>query len=234
MAASVPWQQDFKTRFDLGPGNMSIFKEMLPQLAALSPNAILVVITNPLDVMTYFAIKYSGFPPCRVLGVGTLIDSARFRKILSEHYHIHPDDIRAYILGEHGDTQFPVISAAYSGGVKIKETQKIDSLLKTSESSAYNIVKGKGYTNYAIAMATSLVVESIVKNEHRTMPISTLIDGFLGVSDVCLSIPVVVGREGISQKLEISFNETEQEKFHASARFVKNEIEKLALKLSVL
>ena len=227
ITASVPWQSEFSSRFDLGLGNVGLFKNLLPQLSKLSPNAVLIVITNPLDIMTYFAIKYSGYPTNKVLGIGTLIDSARFRKILSEKYHIHPDDIRAYILGEHGDTQFPVISSAYTGGVKIKPSEGIETLLKASESSAYNIVKGKGYTNFAIAMATSLVVESIVKNENRTMPISTLINGFLGVYEVCLSIPVVVGRNGISQKLEIALNEKEQDLFHKSANLVRSEIEKL-------
>lgn len=227
ITASVPWKADFSSRFDLGSGNVQLYKELLPELSKLSPEAILIVITNPLDIMTYFALKYSGFLPTKVMGVGTLIDSARFRKILSENYHIHPDDIRAYILGEHGDTQFPAISAAYSGGVKIRDTEKIERLLKASESSAYNIVKGKGYTNYAISMATSLVVESIVKNENRTMPISTLIDGYLGVSDVCLSVPVVIGRKGITQKLEIALNDKEQEQFHQSAALVRKEINKL-------
>ena len=105
--------------------------------------------------------------------------------------------------------------------------EKIEELLRTTESSAYDIVKGKGYTNFAIAMATSLVVESIVKNENRTMPISTLIDDYLGVSDVCLSIPVVVGRQGITQKLELELNDKELELFHNSADLVKKEMAKL-------
>ena len=227
VTASVPWDKDYKSRFDLGPGNLELFKTMMPELGRKSPNAILIVITNPLDIMTYFAIRYSGFTPEKVLGIGTLIDSARFRKILSENFEIHPDDIRAYILGEHGDTQFPAISAAYTGGVKIRDTKKIEELLKKSEISAYNIVRGKGYTNYAISMATALVVESIVKNENRTMPISTLIDGLLGITDVCLSIPVVVGRNGITQKLPIALSEKEKEQFRVSAMLVKKEIEKL-------
>ena len=227
ITASVPWQTAYTSRFDLGPGNLELFKNLLPRLSGLSPDAILIVITNPLDVMTYFAIKYSGYPPNRVLGIGTLIDSARFRKILSENYEIHPDDIRAYVLGEHGDTQFPAISAAYTGGVKIKDSKKIEKLLKASEISAYSIVRGKGYTNYAISMATALVVESIVKNENRTMPISTLLEGFLGIDDVCLSIPVVVGRDGISQKLPIALNEKEEEQFKMCARLVRDEIDKL-------
>ena len=227
ITASVPWQVDFKTRFDLGPGNKAMLASLLPQISKASPEAILIVITNPLDIMTYFAIQYSGFAANKVLGVGTLIDSARFRKILSEKFHIHPDDIRAYVIGEHGDTQFPAISTAYTGGVKIEDTEEVRKLLKASESSAYDIVKGKGYTNFAIAMATSLVVESIVKDENRTMPISTLIDGYLGISDVCLSVPVVVGKNGITQNLELALDDREVELFHASAEAVKKETQKL-------
>ena len=227
ITASVPWQNDYSSRFDLGPGNLALMMDMLPQIAQLSPDAILIIVTNPLDIMTYFAIQISGFPADRVLGVGTLIDSARFRKILSEKYHIHPDDIRAYILGEHGDTQFPATSAAYTGGVKIEDSEEIRKLLEASESSAYHIVKGKGYTNFAISMATSLVVESIVKDENRTMPISTLVDGFLGIEDVCLSIPVVVGKNGITKKLNIALDEKEQALFRKSAELVRTEIDRL-------
>jgi L-lactate dehydrogenase len=227
ITASVPWQNDFKTRFDLGPGNLKLFQDHLPTIASGSPDAVLIVITNPLDVMTYFAIETSGFPSERVLGVGTLIDSARFRKILSEKYHIHPDDIRAYILGEHGDSQFPAISAAYTGGMKIEESKEIRNLLAASESSAYDIVRGKGYTNFAIAMATSLVVESIVKDENRTMPISTMVDGFMGVRDVCLSIPVVVGKHGITKKLNVALDENEKDMFQRSAQLVRQEIDRL-------
>jgi L-lactate dehydrogenase len=227
ITASVPWRPEFSSRFDLAPGNLSLFRETIPQIAKNSPNAILIVLTNPLDVMTYFAIKTSGFPSSRVLGVGTLIDSARFRKMLSEKYFIHPDDIRTYILGEHGGTQFPAISAAYIGGVKIEDSSEIRKLLEDSESSAYHIIKGKGYTNYAIAMATSLVVESIVKDENRTMPISTLVEGFLGVQDVCLSVPVVIGRKGITKKLNISLDEKEQNLFRNSASKVRKQIDQL-------
>lgn len=227
ISASVPWKPEFKSRFDLAPGNLQILRSILPELVRLSPGAILIVITNPLDVMTYFAIRYSGFPWQRVLGVGTLIDSARFRQALSEGYQIHPDDIRAYILGEHGDSHFPAISAAYTGGVKIEDSREIDQILKSSQMSAHNIVAGKGYTNFAIAMATSLVIESIVHDEKRTMPISTMVHNFAGVSDVCVSIPVVVGRPGITQRLHLDLNEKEKKLFQVSAAVVRKEIDKL-------
>lgn len=227
ITASVPWQPSFTSRFDLAPGNVSMFRQLIPDLTRLSPGAVFIVITNPLDIMTYFTIHFSGLSSNKVLGVGTLIDSARFRKILSENFHIHPDDIRAYIIGEHGDSQFPAFSAASIGGVHISDSRRIEKLLEESETSAYNIVLGKGYTNFAISKATSLIVESIVKNEYRTMPISTLLDGYLGINDVCLSIPVVVSRHGIAQKLSLDLNEKECTKFRNSAALVRKEIDRL-------
>jgi L-lactate dehydrogenase len=227
VSASTPWQSGFSSRYDLVAGNNVLFHELIPIIANLSPNAILIIITNPVDVMTFLAIKYSGFPSERVMGVGTLIDSARFRKTLSEKYHIHPDDIRAYILGEHGDTQFAAISAAYIGGVKIEASEQIDRLKEVSEIAAHHIVKGKGYTNYAISMATSLIVETIVKNQNRTMPISCLMEGFLGLRDICLSVPVVLGRNGITKKLQIVLDEKEQLLFKKSAERVRHELDKL-------
>ena len=227
ITASTPWKIGYSSRFDLAPSNVELYKTLLPELYQHSPDAILIVVTNPLDVMTYFAIKHSGYPENKVLGIGTLIDSARFRKLLSEKYHVHPDDIRAYILGEHGESQFPAISVARIGGVKINPAQDFEKLLQDSETTAHAIVQGKGYTNYAISMAIALVVESIVKDENRTIPISTLIDGYLGVYDVCLSIPVVVGRDGITQKLEIDLDEKECDQFRKCGNLVRAEIDKL-------
>jgi L-lactate dehydrogenase len=225
ITASVAWHDNYTSRFDLGPGNLQLFKQIIPKISSLSPEAILVVISNPLDIMTYFAIKYSGFPVHKVLGVGTLLDSARFRKILSENYQIHPDDIRAYVIGEHGNSQFAATSAAYSGGVKIKDSGNVERLFRSSELSAYNIIKGKGYTNFAISMATALIVESIVKNENRTMPISTMIDGYLGIHDVCLSVPVVIGKNGISKMLKLALNKKEEKLFCRSAAHIRKEID---------
>lgn len=227
ITASVPWENNYSTRYDLCPGNQALFKSMIPAVAQLSPNAILIIVTNPVDIMTHLAIRYSGFESHKVMGVGTLIDSARLRKALSEKYHIHPDDIRAYIIGEHGSTQFPVISAAFTGGVKIDAPSEINRLIEQSEIVAHEIMKGKGYTNFAIAMATSLIVESIVKDENRTMPVSTLVNGYMGVEGICLSVPVVVGRWGIRQQLQIALDEKEAIHFRTSAQKVKTELDKL-------
>lgn len=227
ITASAPWKPQYTSRFDLGPENLNIFKTLIPKVARHNPKSVMIIVSNPLDIMTYFAIKFSGFHPYRILGVGTLIDSARFRKLLSEKYDIHPDDIRAYVLGEHGQTQFPALSIAFAGGEKISDESSCRELLEQSESTANEIVKGKGYTNFAIAMATSLIVESIYHDENRTMPISTLMENYLEENDVCLSVPVVVGRTGIKKVLHPTLDPLELKAFHDSANVVRKEIDKL-------
>ncbi len=224
VCASVPQPRDIADRAELGLGNTRLFRQLIPPLAAASPEAILLVVTNPVDVMTYFALQWSGFPASRVLGTGTLIDSGRFRALLSAHANIHPDDLRAYILGEHGDTQFPALSLALTGGEPIPPTQTVGRLFDETVRSGYEVVQKKGFTNYAVALAAGLILESIVHDERRTMPVSTLIDGYLGVHDVCLSVPAVVGRAGIARALEPPLSADEVVAFHASADTVRQTI----------
>jgi len=221
MTLSVPWDSSYKTRNDLAPGNVKLYKQILPELKQLSPNAVFLIVTNPVDVVTYYAIKELGLAPSKVLGIGTLIDSARFRKYLSDHKNIHPDDIRAYILGEHGESQFTALSISYAGGEHIKEEAEAAEAFINSSQSAYDIVKGKGYTNFGIAMATSLVMESIYLDANRTIPISTLVENLWGVNDVCLSVPAIIGRGGIVRTIEPDLNQKEIDSFIRSANIVK-------------
>ena len=167
LTLSVPWQPDFTSRLDLAPGNLKLTREVLPELIKYSPNAVYIIITNPVDVITYYALQISKLPPEKLFGIGTLIDSARYRKYLSDLKGIHPDDIRAYILGEHGDSQFSALSIAYAGGEHIKEEAVAAEAFINSTHSAFEIVKGKGYTNFGISMATSLVLESIYLDNNR-------------------------------------------------------------------
>lgn len=223
---SVPWNPSFKSRNDLAPGNIQLLRSILPDLKSLSPEAVYLIITNPVDVITYYAIQIFGLDPKKVLGIGTLIDSARFRKYLSDHKGIHPDDIRAYILGEHGESQFTALSISYAGGEHIKEEAESAEAFINSTHSAYEIVKGKGYTNFGIAVATSLVMESIYLDNNRTIPVSTMVNDQWGVKDVCLSLPAIIGRKGIVRTIIPDLNEQEIESFKKSADIVKNIIEK--------
>ncbi len=224
VTCSVPWRQGLETRFAIAADNAEIFREIIPPLAAGSPEACLLIVSNPVDVMTFLALQLSGFPPNRVFGTGTLLDSARFRTMLSADMGIHPDDLRAYILGEHGDTQFPVFSSAVAGGTRIVEDESTHKLFERASRCGFDVVNRKGHTNFAISMAAALVIESIAYDTRRTMPLSVLVDGFLGEHDVCLSLPVVVGKQGIARVLEPELKTSEQEAFHRCADIVRQAV----------
>lgn len=231
LCLSVPYEAHFKSRFELAPGNYRILRELVPRLKKKNRDAIYLVVSNPVDVLGYFCRELGDFAAEKVLGVGTLIDSARFRKSLSVQKGIHPDDIRAYILGEHGDSQFHALSIAYAGGESITDEEESASLIRESASMGYEIVKGKGYSNFAVSMATALVVESIYLDNKRTIPVSTLIDGYLGVRDVCLSLPAVIGSKGVERVLHPRLSEKEQQAFRHSADVVKQVISRVREKV---
>ncbi len=225
LCVSVPTDPQNPSRHALLAGNVAIFQEIVPAVAAHSPQAVLLVVTNPVDVMTYHVLQMSGFPATQVIGTGTLIDSARFRALLSAETGIHPDDIRAYILGEHGDTQFPALSVAVTGGERLDRSQAAQLLFDQTVQSGYEIVRRKGYTNYAIALASTYILESIAQDARRTIPVSTLIDGYQGVKDVCLSVPAVIGRTGVIRPLHPKLEDVEVQQFRQSAEVVRKLIE---------
>ncbi len=228
LAQSVPAGSDLKSRNDLAKGNAVLMRDCVPRLAELNPNAIFIVVTNPVDVMTHLVLQLSGLSANQVIGTGTLIDSARFRTCLSQELSIHPDDIRAYVLGEHGDTQFPVMSMAATGGRRLDEPHAFEQLFKKTVASGSEIFSIKGYTNYAIALASSLIIETILTDGHRTLPVSTLIDGFEDQRDVCLSVPSVVGRKGILERLYPRLNELESQQFRKCGESVRRVISEVS------
>ncbi|MGZ5052388.1 MAG: malate dehydrogenase [Methylobacter sp.] len=213
--------QMLTSRLQLGDKNCALFKELIPVLAANNPNAILLIVTNPVDVMTYLAYKLSGFSAHRVMGVGTLVDSARFRSMLSHHAHIHPDDLRAYILGEHGSNQFPILSSAEAGGEPLRDTPVHRQLFNQVTEAGFDVYRLKGYTNHAIATATCMAIEAIVYDECRTMPLATWFDDWMGVRDNCFSIPVVVGRSGVIRHLQPSLDAGEKQALQTAAVAIK-------------
>lgn len=212
------------SRMQLGDKNTAMFRELIPSLAANNPNAVLLIVTNPVDVMTYAASKLSGFSANRVMGIGTLVDSARFRTMLSQEVHIHPDDLRTYILGEHGPNQFPILSSAEAGGERIKDTPRHREIFNQVIEAGFEVYKLKGYTNHAIATATCMVIEAIVYDESRTMPLATRFDEWMGVRDNCFSIPVVVGRNGINRHLHPEMNDAEKAALNTAAAAIKSTI----------
>ncbi len=227
VCASMPWKSGFTDRLGSAKANTQLMTELIPPLAEASPEAKLVVVSNPVDVLTWHAIRLSGFPPERVMGTGTLVDSARFRELVSEQVGIHPADIRAYAMGEHGDSQFLAFSSATSGGEPLDDRPDRRELFDQAVRAGYDIFEKKGHTNYAIAMAAAYLIEAIVNDARHTMPLSVLVDGtatrggYAGISGVCLSVPVVVGREGIVRWLRPQLNEEETAALGRSADVIR-------------
>ncbi len=212
------------SRMQLGEKNVAMFRELIPMLAVNNPNAVLVIVSNPVDVMTYAASKLSGFLPNKVMGVGTLVDSARFRTLLSQELSIHPNDLRTYILGEHGPNQFPILSSAEAGGERIQDTPRHRELFTQVIDAGFEVYRLKGYTDRAIATATCMVIEAIIFDECRTMPLVTRFDEWMDIRDNCFSIPVVVGRNGIVRHLHPEMNANELNSLRDAASAIKNAI----------
>ncbi|MEM0926316.1 MAG: lactate/malate dehydrogenase family protein, partial [Planctomycetota bacterium] len=179
--ASIPMEAmgETQSRLDLASGNHALLSDWIPKLAAVSPNAVIVMVTNPVDVMTYLAIELSGFPASRVIGTGTLVDSVRYRSLLSTELEIHADDIRAYILGEHGDTQFAAHSVSATGGKRFYPSGTTKRLFDETVQMGYEVFRRKGHTSYGIALATTAIVDSIVYNLRHTFPVSIRVEDYL-------------------------------------------------------
>ncbi|WP_035605368.1 lactate dehydrogenase [Haloferula sp. BvORR071] len=227
MCASVPTPDNITDRNILAAGNVQLMRKLLPTIAELAPQTKLVMITNPVDILTWEALQITGFPRERVMGTGTLVDSIRFREMLSAMTHIHPDDLRAYILGEHGMHMFPAMSVAQAGGERIDDTPERRALCDKAAGAGIEVFRKKRNTCYAIGQAASYIIEAILLDERRTVPLSVKVDGFLGVEGVCLSLPVVVGKRGIERFMHPDLNALESEQFRAAARAVRKVIDEV-------
>ena len=220
-----------ETRLDLVHRNVEIFKEIIPKVVASETKAVLLIATNPVDVMTYVALKLSGYSKNKVIGSGTVLDTARFRYLLSEHCQIDPSNVHAYILGEHGDSEAPIWSLANIAGLRFTEYCPVcgkdcgpvgkDQIFEEVKNAAYKIIKGKGSTYYAIGLALVNITESILRNEYSVLTVSSLLEGEYGLSDVCLSVPSVVSREGVIKRILLNLSEEEEKKLVNSAEVIK-------------
>ena len=228
VCASVPSPKGMTDRNVIAEGNASLLRRILPAVAKAAPDTKLVMVSNPVDAMTWLALECTGFPPSRVMGTGTLVDSIRFRELLSKLIHIHPDDLRAYILGEHGEHQFPAMSIASAGGELIEDTPERRQLCERAKNLGIEVFRKKGNTCYAIGLAAAYIIESILLDEKRTIPLSVKIDGFAGVHNVCLSVPVVVGSQGIERYLHPPLNPMETAQFRRAATAIRALIDHLS------
>lgn len=223
-------QRPGETRIDLLKRNAGIFDSIIQNIVKYNDHGIILVATNPVDILSYVSWKKSGFPTNRVIGSGTLLDSARFRYLIGQNKGINPRSIHAHIVGEHGDSELPVWSLANVAGTGLEfEEQEREDIFNRTKNAAYEIINAKGSTSYAIALALDRIVASILQNEGSVLNVSTLLSDYHGISDVYLGIPSIVDRSGVRAILDLKLNDKELEQLQASANKLKSEIEKLEL-----
>src|SRR3989338_8179068 len=226
-------QKPSETRLQLVSRNAEIFKQMIPSITRHNKDCILLVVSNPLDVLTYLTLKYSKFPKHRVFGSGTILDTARFRYLLGQHFEVSPSSVHAYILGEHGDSSFPVWSSANIAGVPLNKfkkynKRKMDDIYKKTKNAAYEIISRKGATYYAIGLGVSKIVRAILSDQNEVLALSSMLKNYDGVSGVCLSVPCVVNREGIKEQIMVPLSHEERKKLRQSAAVMRKTIKSVA------
>lgn len=233
-------QKPGQSRTDLTKANVEIFKDFIPSIAKYAKNAILLVVTNPVDILTYATLKLSGFPTGKVLGSGTVLDTARLKYMIGEYCKVDSSNIHTYIIGEHGDSELPVWSNATIGGMEIETfcadyvgignaKRELNKIFNNVKNSASQIINAKGATNYSIALALVKITQSILRNENSILPVSTLINDYYGISDVCISIPSIVNINGVEQYIKLNLSNQELELFKQSASMLKGIIQTLDL-----
>lgn len=232
-------QSPGETRLDLLQRNAAIFAQIVPEVVRHNPEGILLIATNPVDVLTYATWKVSGVPIARVMGSGTILDTARFRYLLSQHFGVDARSVHAFIIGEHGDSEVPVWSLANIAGMRLPEFCRahgvaldrtaMDDIFRQTRDAAYHIISRKGATYYAVAAGLMRIVEAILRNQSTVLSVSHLVEDYYGISDVCLSLPALVNRGGVQKLLRIELSEQEAEQLHHSADILKRTIAQLDL-----
>lgn len=223
-------QKPGETRLDLVKKNTAILKSIIPEITSRDYQGILLVVSNPVDILTYVALKLSGYPANRVIGSGTVLDTSRLKYLLGQHLHVDSRSIHAFIIGEHGDSEIAAFSSANVSGIPLHEFCELRGFYRHEEQSreianqvkksAYEIIEKKKATYYGIAMAIKRICEAIIRDEKSILPVSSLVNGLYGLEDVVLSVPAILGRDGVEHQLPIALNEEEQKKLQESARIL--------------
>lgn len=233
-------QKPGESRLELVHKNVEIFKSIIPEISKRNYKGILLIVSNPVDIMTYTALKLSGLPSNQVFGSGTVLDTARLKYLLGEHLGVDARSVHAFILGEHGDSEIAAFSSANVSGIELKEfcdfackTDKHEEAMKEIAEdvklSAYEIIKKKGATYYGIAMSVRRICEAIILDQKSILPISCLQNGKNGIENVVLSMPMIVGKHGAERSVEISLSEEERRAIKSSADMLKGIIKTLDL-----
>jgi len=219
-------QKPGDTRLDLTAKNKAIISDIIPKIVKHAPNAVILMVSNPVDILTYHAYTIAGLPKGRIFGSGTVLDSARFRFHLSQMLHINPKSIHAYILGEHGDHSFPVLSSATVGGQPLTSfeefsSERAEKAYLQTRNSAYEIIKNKGATYYAIGVVINHIVKTILRDTKSVLPVSIPLHQYHDQNGIALSVPCIVGRNGVERVLDIKLSWEEKQKFARAATTLK-------------
>ena len=232
-------QKPGETRLDLLQRNGTIIGSIIPQVVRHAPDAIIVLATNPVDVLTHIAVQAAGLPPGRVFGSGTILDTARFRYLLGEHYKVDPRSVHAYIVGEHGDSELALWSLANIAGVRLREfvgrdgrgydQAAMDTIFAQTRDAAYEIIRRKKATYYAIGLGLLTIVEAVLRDQRTVLTVSTPMTGQYGVSDISISLPTIVGRGGAEEVLNLVIAPAEEQAFRHSAQVLHDRLSQLTL-----
>ena len=230
-------QKPGESRLDLVKRNTGIFKQIISNITDYTQDAILLVVTNPVDILTYVSYKLSGYPRNKVIGSGTVLDTSRFRYLLSKHCEVNPSNIHAYILGEHGDHEVAAWSMTNIAGVDFdrycdmcKKECEIgfkEKIYEKVRDSAYEVIDRKGATYYAIGLSTVKIVESIFRDENSILTVSSVLEGNYGLDKIAFSLPTKVGRSGVKKVIDLNLNEEEEKALKESGEVLKGIIEEL-------
>ena len=232
-------QKPDETRLDLVHRNVEIYKSIIPEIASRNFGGILLIVSNPVDILTYVALRLSGLPENRVIGSGTVLDTARMKYALGEHLRVDSRSVHSYIVGEHGDSEIAVLSSTNISGIPLdtfcemrgydNPKMKLDEIAESVKNSAYDIIAKKQATYYGIAMSVRRICACIIRNERSILPVSSMMHGEYGIRDIALSMPAVLGLDGVETHVPISLNEDETTRLIQSAETLKGIAEGLEL-----
>lgn len=232
-------QHPGQSRLDLAGVNVGILRDLMPKLVERAPNAVFMLVTNPCDVLAVAAQHFSGLPAGKVFSSGTVLDSSRLRWRLAERFGVAASSVHAMIVGEHGDSEFPLWSQSRIGPIPIREwtddngdtvsVEELDTIAHEVKNAAYAVIAGKGATNYAIGLSGARIVEAVLRDEGAVLPVSSVLDDYRGVSGVALSVPSVVDANGVSRVIDVPFSADEERALHSSAQAIRDSLSALNL-----
>lgn len=230
-------QKSGQSRLELIRSNADVTKQICQEIKKVNSNAVLVMVTNPVDALTRLAIDYLDWPKSSVIGSGTVLDSARFRYLLSRYCGVDAHNIHAYIIGEHGDSEVAAWSMTHIAGLPVNKycqicgkcdyEQRRDEIAKAVRDSAYHIIDYKGSTYYGIGLSLLRITQAVLRNEHGVLTVSTILSGEYGINDICLSVPCIVGRGGVEKIITADLSEAEQIALKSSADVISQTIDKI-------